>query len=63
VPEHEGDASVAQKAKRSGGSAIDDRTIRHDGYSISQRKRKRIEESFAWLKTIALKRKSDIGNL
>lgn len=33
------------------------RTTRHDGYAISQRKRKRIEESFGWLKTIALLRK------
>jgi transposase len=48
---------VAQNLKRSGGSAIDERTTRHDGYAISQRKRKRIEESFGWLKTIALMRK------
>jgi IS5 family transposase len=48
---------VAQNTKRSGGSAIDDRTTRHEGYAISQRKRKRIEESFGWLKTIALMRK------
>jgi transposase len=48
---------VAQNTKRSGGSAIDERTTRHKGYEISQRKRKRIEESFGWLKTIALMRK------
>jgi transposase len=48
---------VAQNLKRSGGSAIDERTTRHDGYAISQKKRKRIEESFGWLKTIALMRK------
>ena len=48
---------VAQNTKRTGGSAIDRRTTRYDGYSISQRKRKRIEESFGWLKTIALMRK------
>lgn len=48
---------VAQNTKRTGGSAIDQRTTRHDGYGISQRKRKRIEESFGWLKTIALMRK------
>jgi transposase len=48
---------VAQNVKRSGGSAIDGRTTRHDGYAISQKKRKRIEESFGWLKTIALMRK------
>jgi len=48
---------VAQNTKRSGGSAIDERTTRHEGYKISQRRRKRIEESFGWLKTIALMRK------
>jgi len=48
---------VAQNIKRSGGSAIDARTTRHAGYAISQKKRKRIEESFGWLKTIALMRK------
>ena len=48
---------VAQNTNRNGGSAIDDRTTRHEGYKISQRKRKRIEESFGWLKTIALMRK------
>ena len=48
---------VAQNLKRSGGSALDERTTRHDGYAISQKKRKRIEESFGWLKTIALIRK------
>jgi hypothetical protein len=48
---------VAQNVNRSGGSAIDERTTRHVGYAISQKKRKRIEESFGWLKTIALMRK------
>ena len=48
---------VAQNHKRNGGSAIDKRTTRHAGYAISQRKRKRIEECFGWLKTIALMRK------
>src|SRR5215831_5412018 len=48
---------VAQNHKRPGGSAIDGRTSRHPGYAISQRKRKRIEECFGWLKTIALMRK------
>lgn len=48
---------VAQNDKRRGGSAIDARTARHAGYQISQVKRKRIEESFGWLKTIALMRK------
>jgi transposase len=34
-------------------SAIDGRTTRHGGYLISQRLRKRIEEAFGWIKTIA----------
>jgi transposase len=32
-------------------TAIDDRTLRHVGYDISQRCRKRIEEVFGWTKT------------
>jgi transposase len=48
---------VAQNQGRRGGSAIDQRTTRHAGYPVSQRKRKRIEECFGWLKTIALLRK------
>jgi len=48
---------VAQNDTRPGGSAIDARTTRHVGYRLSQRKRKRIEECFGWLKTIALLRK------
>jgi transposase len=31
---------------------LDARTTRHEGYAISQRKRKRIEEIFGWMKTI-----------
>jgi transposase len=48
---------VAQNLERRGGSAIDGRTTRHLGYAVSQKKRKRIEECFGWLKTIALMRK------
>jgi transposase len=33
-------------------SAIDGRTTRHPGYALSQKKRKRLEEIFGWLKTI-----------
>jgi transposase len=33
-------------------SAIDGRTTRHEGYAISQRKRKRVEEFFGWMKTV-----------
>jgi transposase len=48
---------VAQNDGRRGGSAIDARTTRHAGYKVSQKKRKRIEECFGWLKDIALIRK------
>lgn len=48
---------VAQNTKRNGGSAVDGRTTRHAGYALSQQKRKRIEECFGWLKTVALIRK------
>lgn len=39
-------------------SAIDERTTRRRGYAISQRVRKRVEEVFGWMKTIALMRKT-----
>lgn len=48
---------VAQNTARRGGSAIDGRTTRHATYRVSQRKRKRIEECFGWLKDIAGMRK------
>jgi IS5 family transposase len=43
---------VAQNDGRRGGSAIDGRTTRHEGYRISQVIRKRIEEHFGWGKTV-----------
>lgn len=39
------------------GSAIDGRTTRHAGYVLSQRKRKIVEQSFGWMKTIGGLRK------
>jgi len=39
-------------------SMIDGRTTRHPGYDLSQKKRKRVEEIFGWLKTIGLMRKT-----
>ena len=45
-----------QHARRS--SAIDARTTRHQGYAVSQRKRKRVEEIFGWIKTVAGLRKT-----
>ena len=46
---------VARKARF---SAIDGRTTRHRSYGQSQRIRKRIEEAFGWIKTIAGLRKT-----
>ncbi len=48
-------AHVARKTRL---SAIDGRTTRHASYATSQRVRKRIEEAFGWIKTIAGLRKS-----
>src|ERR1035437_3387576 len=45
-----------QHARRS--SAIDQRTTQQPGYAISQRKRKRVEEIFGWIKTIGGLRKT-----
>jgi Transposase DDE domain len=49
---------VSQNHNRPGGSAIDQRTTRHAGYQVSQRKRKRIEEVFGWLKKVGMLRKT-----
>jgi len=52
---------VAQNTSRRR-SAIDRRTTRHVGYGVSQRKRKRVEEIFGWMKTIGgLRRTRFIG--
>jgi transposase len=40
---------VARKARH---SAIDGRTTRHEGYALSLKHRKRIEEAFGWAKTV-----------
>ena len=49
---------VAQNEHARKTSAIDARTTRHAGYAVSQRKRKRVEEIFGWIKTIAGLRKT-----
>lgn len=46
---------MAQKDK---GTALDKRTTRHEGYQVSQRVRKRVEEIFGWLKTTGGLRKT-----
>jgi len=49
---------VARNEARPGGSALDARTVRHPGYAISQWIRKRVEETFGWMKTIGGLRKT-----
>jgi len=44
-------------------SAIDERTTWRAGYEVSQRKRKRIEESFGWMKIIGLLKKVKLRGL
>lgn len=39
-------------------SRIDARTTRHAGYAQSQKRRKRVEEVFGWMKTVGLLRKT-----
>ena len=52
------DHQVTPHIARKTTSIIDQRTTRHPGYAISQQKRKRIEEIFGWLKTVAALRKT-----
>jgi transposase len=54
---------VAQNTARRGGSAIDQRTTRHAGYTTSQTKRKRVEEIFGWAKTVGLMRQTRFRGL
>lgn len=48
---------VAQNDSGNRTSTIDQRTTRHPGYRVSQRRRKMIEEVFGWMKTVGLMRK------
>jgi len=44
-------------ARKKRGSAIDGRTSRHEGYAVSLRRRKRIEEGYGWMKDVGGLRK------
>ena len=44
-------------------SAIDGRTTHQPGYVVSQKKRKRIEESFGWMKTVGMLKKVKLRGL
>ena len=50
-------------AQRKVSSAIDKRTTRSEGYKLSQRVRKRVEEIFGWMKTIGGYRKTRFRGL
>ena len=51
---------VARNDGRKGGSAIDGRTSNGEGYQVSQRIRKRVEEIFGWSKTVGGYRKTRV---
>lgn len=53
---------VAQNTTRRR-STIDGRTTRHEGYEVSQRKRKRVEEVFGWGKVVGTIRKVKVRGL
>ena len=44
---------IARNITHHRGSAVDDTTAAAPGYAVSQRLRKRVEEIFGWMKTIA----------
>ena len=52
------DRQITPHLARKPTSIIDQRTVRHPGYLISQRKRKRVEEIFGWLKIVGGLRKT-----
>lgn len=54
---------VAQNTMRSGGSAIDGRTSRHESYAVSQSKRPLIEKAFGWMKQTGGMRKTKLRGL
>jgi hypothetical protein len=54
---------VAQNLKRPGGSAIDQRTVRHQSYKISQNKRPLIEKAFGWMKQTGGMRQTKLRGL
>jgi transposase len=49
---------IAQNVSGRRGSNVDGRTTRHEGYGLSQRCRKKVEEIFGWMKTVGGFRKT-----
>ncbi len=56
-PRSWGSRRTSRRTRHGNRSTIDGRTTRHAGHAVSQRIRKRIEEPFGWIKTIAGGRK------
>lgn len=54
---------VARNAARCGGSALDERTSRHQSYAVSQSKRPLIEKAFGWMKQTGGMRKTKLRGL
>ena len=54
---------IAQTRDKRRRSAVDGRTTRHQGYAVSQRIRKRVEEIFGWAKTVGCFRKTRFRGL
>ena len=54
---------IAQCITAHRGSNLDRRTTRHEGYGLSQPARKRIEEAFGWMKTIAGQRRTRLRGI
>jgi len=55
--------ATAHVAQRAIYTAIDGRTVRHAGYQVSLRVRKRVEEIFGWMKTVGVYRKTRFRGL
>jgi transposase len=51
------DMNVTPHVARRRWTHLDQRTVRHPGYQVSQRVRKRVEEIFGWIKTVGGGRK------
>jgi len=51
------DMNVTPHVARRQWTHLDQRTVRHPGYQVSQRVRKRVEEIFGWIKTVGGGRK------
>ena len=49
---------IAQTRDKRRRSAVDGRTVRHPGYAVSQRIRKKVEEIFGWAKSVGGFRKT-----